>query len=246
MSGGQNHAAHIGAPVALQPFPGDGKVVFQLTVQKGRHPAHVHGIGEFDDVRHGQAAGVGPSAALLRHLALAEQHLAVALDVGDVGMMAGDPHGSHVLPPVGGDEDVQLVAIPHGQNPDGGMGQVVPDCFDFLRSDLGDDLQLTVLPARHDAGSGGSLDALQTAGMGHHHAFDVFDDVAAAAHGEPFRQTAQHTAGLRRAVGNGDGLGASHGGDQLFGQDIQINLGKFFCHENDLTISVFSLQGKTR
>ena len=81
--------------------------------------------------------------------------------------------------------------------------------------DGGDDLQLPVGLAGHNAHRDGSFDPLQAAGIGHHHALDVLDDVAGDLRPHPFRLGAQHLAQLGRSIGHGGGLGTAGGRYQL-------------------------------
>ena len=60
--------------------------------------------------------------------------------------------------------------------------------------------------------------------MGHHHAFDVLDDVAADLHQQPFRHGAQHGTGLGGGIGDGNGFGTAHGGLQFFFQNLYVLL----------------------
>ena len=83
----------------------------------------------------------------------------------------------------------------------------------------GNDLKFLVGLAGYDSGRGCGLHALHPAGVGHHDAFGVFQDIAGYLHQNLFRQSPQYLAHLRGAVGNGDGLGASGGGHQLLFQN---------------------------
>ena len=100
------------------------------------------------------------------------------------------------------------------------MLQVFPNGSNLLLGDLRNHLQLPLFPTSHDPRRRSSLDAFQSAGMGDHHTFHIFDDVAAAADGQLLRQSAQHIADLCPAVSNGNRLRAAHGRHQLFRQDI--------------------------
>ena len=131
-----------------------------------------------------------------------------------------------------GDADLGVgLALPQGHHDvedQRGVGQLhlglhlLHEAADLLLlrlADLSDDLQLLVRVAGHHAGHRGRRDAPQPAGVGHHHAFHVLDDVAAGLHQDPVGQLAQVLPGDGGAVGDGDGLGAAHGGQELLLED---------------------------
>ena len=59
-------------------------------------------------------------------------------------------------------------------------------------------------------------------GVGHNHALDVFDDAAAGLDHDRLRQAAQEAAGFGGGIGQGDGLSAAHGWNELLVEDSGI------------------------
>ena len=104
----------------------------------------------------------------------------------------------------------------------GGVVDILLNLVDLLGGHLRDDFQFLVRPAGHDAGGAGCLQAPHAAGVGHHDALDVFDDVAADLNGHPVRHLAQRLAGNGGGIGHGNGLGAAHGGQKLIFQNLHI------------------------
>ena len=90
----------------------------------------------------------------------------------------------------------------------------------LLVGDLGNDLKDFFRASGDNARGRGGLNALESTGVGHHHAFDVLDDIAAGFHQHLFRLFAQHLPGLGGAIGQRDRLGTAHGGDQLLMEDL--------------------------
>lgn len=95
--------------------------------------------------------------------------------------MSGDAAAGGVPRASEGDADVKDEA---GARPgDGELGalQVAGNPLPLFRGDIGDDLQLPVGLTGHDTRRGRRLQSPQPAGIGHHHALYVFDDVPADA-----------------------------------------------------------------
>ena len=76
----------------------------------------------------------------------------------------------------------------------------------------------------------GRLDTGHTAGIGDADATHVFDDVTAAPGGDPLRVAPQRLPPLGGGVGQGDGLGAAHGGHQFLAQNGEKILLYLFVH----------------
>ena len=139
-----------------------------------------------------------------------------------IGVLPGNPDHSLVAARVRVDHDIQNFPGFPGFDPDGLPVQIIPDGFLLRIGNGGNDFQNPVRVPGDDPRGGGGLDAPQTAGVGNHHALDIFDNIAAGFHQGPLRQTAQGFPGNGGAVGNGDGLRAAHGGHQLLPQNPDI------------------------
>ena len=74
----------------------------------------------------------------------------------------------------------------------------------------------------NDAQQGGDLNAAASAGIGDRDALDVLDDIAAAGQLQGIRLPAQDLAGQSARIGDGDGLGTAHGGDQFPPQQLAV------------------------
>src|SRR5699024_9790986 len=198
------------------------------------------GVGKVQDVRDGQkvpagqavpgggAALVAAGGPVLLHGNI-QQDLAVLFDVDDVGVVLGDADGGGLLSGGQPDGDVEDLAVVHRLDPDGGAFQEAAHLRFLLFGHFGDHLQGAARLTAHDAGGRRGLDPLHPAGVGNDDALDVLDDVVADSQPDLAGQSAQHLPGLGRRVGDGDGLGAAHGGDQLFVQDPQIGLVQCAC-----------------
>ena len=198
----------------------DGHVALDLGVQQGTQVVHIHTIGKVHDLLDGEDGAVGEGGLLLSlhrnvdllHPVLLQQH--------DVGVVVGDPQGDGVAAAGEGDGVIKGQGCFGQMDPDGvGLEKAGHLLLLGLRHH-GNDLQHLVRVSRHQSGGDGGRDALQPAGVGDNDALHVFDQVAADLDGDSVRRAAQGPAGHRRAVGQGDGLGAAHGGDQLLPQDL--------------------------
>ena len=87
---------------------------------------------------------------------------------------------------------------------------------------LRDYLQFAVGIASHQTGSACRVDALAPVGVGHGDGHGVFDDVAAGPHLRFFGQAAKGFARHGGGIGNGDGLGAAHGGTKMLFENISV------------------------
>ena len=100
----------------------------------------------------------------------------------NVGVVVGNAHHCGVALPAQCDLNVEDQLAVQEVNPDGVLLQISPHVLLLLRRHLGDDLQQQLRPASHHARRSSSLDAVETAGVRHHHALHVLDDVAAGLH----------------------------------------------------------------
>ena len=82
---GEQHAADVGAPLAVQPLARDGHVAGDLAAEQLLDVVQVHRAGKLDDLLDGEAAAVRPRVLLARGLleGLAEKSLAVAQATGE-------------------------------------------------------------------------------------------------------------------------------------------------------------------
>ena len=228
----KQHTSDVGAVVPPKTFLGDGAVVLDLPIQNVLHVGDVHGFREVQDVPQIQAGAVGKTGLALALHRRIQEHLAVALDVDDIRVIVDDPDAGTVLPVENSDHDLKgqtVVDVLHGN---GGALQIGAHLGDLLRGHVRDDLQLPGCVAAHDSGYRRRGNALHVVGIGNNHAFHVLDDAAAGTDGHPIGHLAQNLPGLRRAVGQGDGLGAAHGRHQLLLQNADIGavIGIFFVH----------------
>ena len=228
----QQDASDVGAVVPPKTFLGDGTVVLNLPIQNVLHVGDVHGFRKVQDVPQIQAGAVGKTGLALALHRRIQKHLAVALDVDDIRVIVDDPDAGTVLPMENSNHDLKsqtVVDVLHGN---GGALQIGAHLGDFLRGYVRDDLQLPGCVAAHDSGYRRRGNPLHVIGIGNNDAFHVLDDAAAGTDGHPIGHLAQNLPGLRRAVGQGDGLGAAHGRHQLLLQDADIGavIGIFFVH----------------
>ena len=223
----EHGGADVGPVVPQQALLRDEGVVLDLGVQHRADVLEVAAAGKVQNIRDGQKVPAGQAvpgggAALVaaggpgllhRHI---QQDLAVLFDVDDVGVVLGDADGGGLLPGGQPDGDVEDLAVVHRFHLDGRHGQEAAHLRFLLFGHFGDHLQGAACLAAHDAGGRRGLDPLHPAGVGHDDALDILDDVVADSQPDLAGQSAQHLPGLGRRVGDGDGLGAAHGGDQLF------------------------------
>ena len=220
----QHDGADVGAPVAGQALFGDGHVVLDLAAHQRADIFHIHAVGKLHDPRHTEAGLV--CQTLFRGIAdgLLQEDFTILFQQNDVGMVVDNPD-ARLLPlgfqgqinvenqVRGGRLDVQLYPI--HVVPDGGVG---------LLGHLADNLQLPVRVTGHDAGTDRRGHAVKAPRVGHDDTLDIFDDVAADQQIDLLRQAAEDLSSLGSGIGQGDGLGAAHGGLQLLCQDVQILL----------------------
>ena len=214
--------ADVGPPGVGHALLGDGVVVVDLPLDDFPHVLDIAGVRKVHNGLHRHAAAVrqAPGRVLGHHGSRLQQGLAVLFNQDDVGVIVRNAQAHGVLSGGEGNDDVEDHVPRRGGHPNLVAGQIGLDLLLLGVAHLGDDLQNLSRVSRHHAGGGGGLDALQSAGVGHHDAFDIFNNVPAGLHQNPVRQTAQDLPGLGGTVGDGDGLGAAHGGHQLLPQDL--------------------------
>ena len=240
----QQYPSDLRAPGTPQPLLGDGGVLFDLPQKKLLHSLQRHRIGKADDVLHVEAALVGHMLLGGVHHRQIPQDLAVALHMDDVGMVVGDAHPRRVVSGNGLDVDVQLAGGFAADHVDIRRAQEVVQGRQGLRGKVRNDLQIPVRVPCHHARSDGGTDALAPSGVGDHHAFDVFQNVAADGGRHPLRQLPQELFHGGGAVGDGDRLGAARGRDQFLAQNGDI-VAHDILFQHCLSILSFSA-GKTK
>ena len=203
---------------------GDSHVALDLPVQQLLYVGDIHRLGEVVDVRHGQQRAVGEAALVVGLHGQVQKNFPVALHADNVGVVVGNADLGCALPLCQGNLDVKDQVAVQELHPDGVVLQIGAHLLLLLRRHLGDNLQQQLRLSGHYPGGGRRLDAVEPAGVGHHYALHVFDDVAAGLHHHLVGQFAQQLPGLGRAVGDGDGLGAPHGGHQLLLQNLEVGV----------------------
>ena len=94
------------------------------------------------------------------------------------------------------------------------------------------DFQILIGVATQDTQSGSYIDTLQTAGIGDGDTHNILHNITAAVNGTMLRHCVQHFPGFGGSVSDGDGFGATHGGDQLFFQNAVVGLHNFLIHNS--------------
>lgn len=209
-------------PVAAHALLRDAVIAADLGFDHLADVLRVAGGRKVENRFHTQNASVGQTACLrgFRSFAVLEEHLAVVLDEHDVRVIIldGQAHRMSAGPERDGDGEDDVALIRH--HADGMAAHVRRDGGFFLRRDVADDLKDFLFPSGDDTCGGRRLDALEPIGIRHDDAFDILDDVAAGPDLGLVGQAAQNGAGLRRGIGDGDGLCAAHRRDELLAQDL--------------------------
>ena len=229
--GFQQDPPDVGPVLAAQPLPGNGRVAVDLPLQNGLDILQLHTVGKFHDPLHTQQRPVGGVLDALLGIRAVQQDLPVRFQPDHVGVVAGDLGERRVPRRRYPNLDVKNVLLIRRQHPQFHFLLVIGHPGDLLGGKAGQDLQLRVGIAGHDARSGGCLQPALPAGVGHDHALDVLDDVGAGAHFHLPGQAAQGLPGQRSAVRHGNGLGAAHRRPQFFLQDGAEFLVDLFVHE---------------
>ena len=220
----QQDGADVGTPVPPQTRLGNGGVVVDLPIQHICHPADIHRLRKFQDPRHGQKTPVGLHCHRLLDQLPVVQNRPVPLHMDNVGVGLGDPHRGGISPGSACQTDIQLEGGLHTHNVHEGVGSIVSNGGVSLRGHGGDHLQFALRIACYDAGGHGGADALLLSGVGHHHAFHILDDISGDLHQHLFRHSPQDLAHQGGAVGQGDGLGAAGGQNQLLLQNRNVSI----------------------
>ena len=171
---------------------------------------------------------MGVGLAVLLPAAL-EQGDAIPLQKGEVGVVPLDNGpGCNAVCAQKADFNIQELVILGRLHPDDPAVQKCADLSLLLRLQRGQDFQLLVPLTGNDPGGDGSLNAPQAAGVGDDDAFYVLDDIAADGDFDPVRQLRPAASGGvpsgSGAVGQGNGFGAAHGGNQFLPQKGKILL----------------------
>ena len=214
--GAEQDAADLGTPVALQALLGNGRVAVDLALQGLFHVVQVSFIGKLDDLLHVEQGVVGGLGTGLLHVFFLEQDLAVPLQGDDIGVVACDLRKSGMPAAEQPHLDVKQVGLARALHMDGRLFQEIRHLLQVILRHGAEHFQLLVRIACHDAcGSGGS-NAPAAARVGHHHAFDVLDDVGTGGYLSLLCRAAQCPGSQGSRIGHRDGLGAAHRRHQLF------------------------------
>ena len=199
---------------------GDGHIVRDLPLKDLLHILRTQRLREIHDPLDRQDAAVRAAFGDGLAARTVDEALRAVQQLHEVRMAADDPRRGLIASRVDRDADIEDERRVDRPEVNGRLQQVRPHVRDLLVGDLAEDLQLLLLPARDDARGSRRGDAVHRARMRHDDALDVLDDISADLDPHPLRPLAEHGAGLRRGVGDGDGLRAAHGGHELLAQDL--------------------------
>ena len=152
-------------------------------------------------------------------MGLFQQDLPVPLHVDDVGMVVGHMDHSLVVPRPACQPDVQHPGRRRAVDADVRAVQVCLNGCGVLLRHMGNDLKPGLRIPGHHAHGDSRRQAPAAPGIGHHNGLDVFQDVSADLRQNAPGPLPQHLAQPCRAVGHGDGLGASGGQLQFLTQN---------------------------
>ena len=155
----------------------------------------------------------------------------VPLHLDNVGVEPGDLGAGGVRSGEQHHPDVEHIVLPGPLHMKFALFQEVVDGPDLVLRDLRQHLQSRVGPVGDDARRSGGCNTPLAAGMGHHHAFHVFDDVGAGLDAHPLRHGPQGLFCQSGAVSHGDGFRAAHGALQFFLQNGDVLPIDFFFHD---------------
>lgn len=96
-----------------------------------------------------------------------------------------------------------------------GLLQIGADGLRLLRCHIGDDFQLLLRAASHDARRSCGFQPLHIIGVGHDDRLDILDHASAGPDLHPVREFPQRLPGHCGGIGHRDRLGAAHRWDQL-------------------------------
>ena len=213
----QQHRAYVRAIISPEPLLGDGVVIVDLALDQSPDIVQLHRVRKLQRSLNAQQALLIAGTLPLRRLLPLEEELSVPPLPDHIGVEARDGHLAVGPVPAEG-QHFNIENLGGGGQPhlNGAALQEGADLSHLLRGHLGDDLQLTLRLSHRRACGRGGLDPPEPAGIGHHHALDVFQDVPADIDLHPHRHTAQQFPGHRRGIGHRDRLCTPHGGQQLF------------------------------
>ena len=100
----------------------------------------------------------------------------------------------------------------------------------IFRRHIGENFQFFVRVAAHSPQHGAGLDTLHVAGGGHDDGFDIFDDIAAAADMDVFRQRTENAACLCSRISNCDRLCAAERRHDLLAQNGEVLIINMLIH----------------
>ena len=108
--------------------------------------------------------------------------------------------------------------------------EIVADICAVVVIDSRDTLELSLLVARDDTRSDSSLDTAHAVGVWYRYAHGVLDEISADERGNLLGYPAEKSARRCGSVRDRDRLGASHGGNELLAENIQICGIEFTVH----------------
>ena len=209
----QQDAADVGPVIAPEAFFGNGHVVPDLRVQDRLHVLDVHRMDKVPDVLHVEQAAVGQVLLLVAVDGQVQQNFAVLFNADDVEDR--DAHLRGVRPLPDRDDDVKGNAVLHMLDLHIGLLQIGADGLRLLRCHIGDDFQLLLRAASHDARRSCGFQPLHIIGVGHDDRLDILDHASAGPDLHPVREFPQRLPGHCGGIGHRDRLGAAHRWDQL-------------------------------
>ena len=148
-------------------------------------------------------------------------------------MVVNDSHLCIVFALVQGYDDLKGQTVVHMFDGNGSVLQESTHSCDLLGRNLCNNLQFLGSITTHDAGNSSCGDTLHMVGIGHDNTLNVLNNATAGTNDNLVGHSTQNFSCLRCAVSQCDRLGAAHGGDQFFFQDLNIRtvLQIVFCHD---------------
>ena len=138
------------------------------------------------------------------------------------------------------DQNIEIIHILHQMAGAKILFQQLLGVLDVLLGHPLQHSQLLVRVAAHDAQHRRNVHPPESAGVGHHHALYVLNNVAAAIDLTALRHFPQQAAGLGGGVGNGDRLRTAQGHQQLVLQNRQVVLVQFRFHHYKILLPMVS------
>ena len=200
----------------------DGGVVRDLTLKQRRNIRKIATLHKVVDPAQAQVLRIVVRQLRLRILMI--QNRPILFNENDVRVLLNDPRRGGIRPAGADDLDVEQKTALHRNDLKCRCVEVGRELFDRFPAHSGDDLQLRLLVASEDADGGGGREALAVSSVRNDHALHILDDVSADDNPHLVRKTTERRAGNRRAVGNGNRLGAAHRTNQFFFQQAAVCL----------------------